>query len=156
MRDETATQESVVGLTLIVTNYEIFVFFTINWLYPHSLVEFSMYAVAISAAGLSNLASDPDNHWRVIKSENMLKRLLQALVLDHPLAQHHILRLLCDIVANKATQAEVVSSGVVRAVQEMGNRDIHASPISLILLNISCNSSLASRYGYFIATSVKP
>eukprot|EP00903_Cladosiphon_okamuranus_P011079 g10458.t1 len=100
-------------------------------------------AVAISAAGLSNLAADPDNHWRVLESGNMLKMLLRALVLDHTLAQHHILRLLCGLVSNEATQAEVVSAGVVRAVQEMGNRDMHATDISLILFNISCNPSLS-------------
>lgn len=76
----------------------------------------------------------------------MLKMLLRALVLDHALAQHHILRLLCGLVSNEATQAEVVSAGVVRAMQDMGNRDMHASDISLILFNISCNSSLSGRY----------
>lgn len=76
----------------------------------------------------------------------MLDMLLRALVLDHALAQHHILRLLCGLVSNEATQAEVVSAGVVRAVQEMGNRDMHASDISLILFNISCNPSLSGRY----------
>ena len=76
----------------------------------------------------------------------MLKMLLRALVLDHALAQHHILRLLCGLVSNEATQTEVVSAGVVRAVQEMGNRDMHAPDISLILFNISCNPSLSGRY----------
>lgn len=103
-------------------------------------------AVAISAAGLSNLAADPDNHWRVLESDNMLKMLLRALALDHALAQHHILRLLCGLVSNEATQAEVVSAGVVRALQDMGNRDMHASAISLILFNISCDASLSGRY----------
>lgn len=107
-------------------------------------------AVAISAAGLSNLAADPDNHWRVLESGNMLKMLLRALVLDHALAQHHILRLLCGLVSNEATQADVVSAGVVRAVQEMGNRDMHASDISLILFNISCNPSLSGRYAQLL------
>lgn len=76
----------------------------------------------------------------------MLKMLLRALVLDHALAQHHILRLLCGLVSNEATQAEVVSAGVVRAVQEMSNRNMHASDISVILFNISCNPSLSGRY----------
>lgn len=76
----------------------------------------------------------------------MIKMLLRALVLDHPSAQHHILRLLCALVSNEATQAEVVSSGVVRAVQEMGNMSTHAPSISLILFNISCNSQLSGRY----------
>lgn len=75
----------------------------------------------------------------------MLNMLLQALVLDRPLAQRHILRLLCGLVANEDTQAEVVSSGVVKVVQAMGNRDTHASAISLILFNISCNAGLAGR-----------
>ncbi|CAB1104642.1 unnamed protein product [Ectocarpus sp. CCAP 1310/34] len=101
------------------------------------------FAVAISAAGLSHLAADPDNHWRVLESGNMLTMLLQALILDHALAQRHVLRLLCGLVSNEATQAEVVSAGVVRAVQEMSNRDMHASAISLILFNISCNPSLS-------------
>ncbi|CAM9140790.1 unnamed protein product [Ectocarpus sp. 6 AP-2014] len=100
-------------------------------------------SVAISAAGLSHLAADPDNHWRVLESGNMLTMLLQALVLDHALAQRHVLRLLCGLASNEATQAEVVSAGVVRAVQEMSNRDMHASAISLILFNISCNPSLS-------------
>lgn len=113
-----------------------------------SRVEFLTHTVAISAAGLSNLAADPDNQWRVLESSNMLKMLLEALVLDHPLAQYHILRLLCGLVSNAATQAEVVSSGVVRAVQEMDHRDTHASAISIILFNISCNPSLAGRYAY--------
>lgn len=101
--------------------------------------------VAISAAGLSSLASDPENHWRVLESEDMLRMLLGALVLDHTSAQHHILCLLCSLVSNEASQADVVSAGVVRAVQDMGNRDAHASLISLILFNISCEASLASR-----------
>lgn len=104
------------------------------------------FAVAISAAGLSHLAADPDNHWRVLESGNMLTMLLQALVRDHALAQRHVLRLLCGLVSNEATQADVVSAGVVRAVQEMSNRDTHASAISLILFNISCNPSLSGRY----------
>lgn len=103
-------------------------------------------AVAISAAGLSNLAADPENHWRLLESGNMLKMLLRALVLDHTSAQHHILRLLCGLVSNKGMQAEVVSSGVVQALQEMDNRDMHAPAISLILFNISCNSDLSGRY----------
>lgn len=111
----------------------------------HPRAEPSLLAVAISAAGLSNLAADPDSHWRVLESDNMLKMLLRALVLDHALAQQHILRLLCGLVSNEATQAEVVSAGVVRAVQEMGNRDMHASAISLILFNVSCNTSLSGR-----------
>lgn len=106
----------------------------------------SSLAVAISAAGLSNLAADPANHWRVLESNNMIKMLLRALVLDHPSAQHHILRLLCALVSNEATQAEVVSSGVVRAVQAMGNMDTHAPSVSLILFNISCNPLLSGRY----------
>lgn len=104
--------------------------------------------VAISAAGLSNLAADPDNHWRVLESDDMLKMLLRALVLDHLLAQHHILHILCDLVSNESAQAEVVSAGIVRAVQDMGNRDMHASAISLILFNISCNTSLSGRYAH--------
>lgn len=76
----------------------------------------------------------------------MLTMLLQALVLDHALAQRHVLRLLCGLVSNEATQADVVSAGVVQAVQEMSNRDKHASAISLILFNISCNPSLSGRY----------
>lgn len=112
---------------------------------PHSLADLSSCTVAISAAGLSNLADDPDNHWRVLESENMVNMLLQALVLDRPLAQRYILRLLCGLVANDDTQAEVVSSGVVKTVQAMGNRDTHASAISLILFNISCNAGLAAR-----------
>ena len=82
----------------------------------------------------------------------MLKMLIRALALDHALAQHHILRLLCGLVSNEATQAEVVSAGVVRAVQDMGNRDMHASAISLILFNISCNASLSSRYAHLLVS----
>ncbi|CAM9466039.1 unnamed protein product [Scytosiphon promiscuus] len=100
-------------------------------------------SVAISAAGLSNLAVDPHNHWRLLESGNMLKMLLQALVLDHASAQEHILRLLCGLVSNEVMQAEVVSAGAVRALQEMSNRDLHASAISLILFNISCNPGLS-------------
>ncbi|CAM9586169.1 unnamed protein product, partial [Hapterophycus canaliculatus] len=100
-------------------------------------------SVAISAAGLSNLAADPANHWRLLESGNMLKMLLRALVSDQTLAQHHILRLLCGLVSNKGIQAEVVSAGVVGAMQEMGNRNTHASAISFILFNISCNPSLS-------------
>lgn len=106
----------------------------------------SLPAVAISAAGLSNLAADPANHWRLLESGNMLKMLLRALVVDHTSAQHHILRLLCGLVSNESMQAEVVSAGVVGAMQEMGNRDVHASAISLILFNISCNPILSGRY----------
>lgn len=100
----------------------------------------------MSAAGLSNLAADPDNHWRVLESDNMLSMLLRALVLDHTVAQHHILCLLCGLVSNESTQSDVVSAGVVGAVQAMSNRDTHASAIGLILFNISCNPKLAGRW----------
>lgn len=102
-------------------------------------------AVAISAIGLSNLATDRDNHWRVLESGNMLEVLLRALVLDHALAQHHILRLLCGLVSNQDIKEAVVSAGVLRAVQDMGNRDEHASAISLIIFNISCDPILSRR-----------
>lgn len=99
----------------------------------------------MSAVGLSNLAADPGNHWRVLESENMLNMLLRAVVLDHTVAQHHILCLLCGLVSNESTQANVVAAGVVGAVQAMRNRDTHASAIGLILFNISCNPKLAGR-----------
>lgn len=102
--------------------------------------------VAMSAAGLSNLAADLEHHWRVLESENILNQLLQALVLDHTVAQHHILRLLRGLVSNEATQPEVVSAGVVRAVHAMSNKELHAPDISLIFFNISCNPTLAGRY----------
>lgn len=105
--------------------------------------------MAMSAAGLSNLAADPGNHWRVLESENMLNMLLRALVLDHTVAQHHILHLLCGLVSNEDTQTKVVSAGVVCAMQTMSKRDTHASAISLILFNISCNPSLAGRCTIF-------
>lgn len=99
----------------------------------------------MSAAGLRNLAADPGNHWRVLASDNMLNLLLRALVLDHTVAQHHIVCLLCGLLSNESTQAVVVSAGVVGAVQAMSNRDVHASAIGRILFNISCNPELAGR-----------
>ncbi|CAM9314083.1 unnamed protein product, partial [Discosporangium mesarthrocarpum] len=100
-------------------------------------------SVAISAAGLSNLATDPENHGHVLQSESMLNMLIQALGLNHVEAQHHVLCLLCGLVSNRAIQSEVVSPKLITAVREMGNRNIHAPNIGLILFNISCNPETA-------------
>ncbi|CAM9171462.1 unnamed protein product, partial [Choristocarpus tenellus] len=103
------------------------------------------HSVAISAAGLSSLAADPENHARVLESEGALTMLINALGVDHIDAQHHVLCLLCGLVSNEATQSKVVLAGVVTAVREMSNRQSHATNISLILYNISCNPSIAGR-----------
>ncbi|CAM9301732.1 unnamed protein product [Chrysoparadoxa australica] len=104
-------------------------------------------AVAVSAAGLSNLTTDPSLHGLVLSEEGVLEKLLQALLGDHRQAKHHILQLLCSLVSNKAMQGRVIEAGIVEQISQMQDKDKdeHSAIVTAILFNISCEECLVER-----------
>lgn len=91
------------------------------------------------------MASNPENHQRIVEAGETLSRVIQALHDDHGQARQHVLNILSALIANPATKEDVVSKGVVTAVQAMSDKSASADAISIMAYDISCSSTLACR-----------